>query len=313
MSDSAPRAETITRAGPARRDTTSAAGSDAVIWTTSKSPRSRRFASAGSEPTVARPVAVNSGNRLDGWQNQYSHSIPRRASPRPSSSMELETPPVSHNIRKSRTRMLPPRAPRAALRRELIDAHHLAHRDHDLARSLERVAGVRDEHVVAHDHVTLLPLEAHAHLLEHLAQVLHRLVGDRRAVAVVHVARQVFLVEQRPQPVAGLFVHAVDVVDLHLVEEHLLERLRVLHGPLRPVDHAQPAVGAPLEIAPGVAAHLLHLRLVRRVEELLPRRVDALREVAHVHESLRAERLDDLRVDVLQHFTRVEHRRAATH
>ena len=63
------------------------------------------------------------------------------------------------------------------LGRQLVGADHLAHGHHDVPWSLEAVARVRHEHVVEHDHVALLPLEAHGDLLEDLAQVLHRLVG----------------------------------------------------------------------------------------------------------------------------------------
>ena len=114
---------------------------------------------------------------------------------------------------------------------ELVQARHLRHRHEELPLAGERPARVLDEHVVDRDQVAGLPREVDAELLVEVPDVLHRLVRDRRAVAEVDVARHVLLGEQLPQRVARLGIEAVDVVELHLVEEQLLARARVHRRP----------------------------------------------------------------------------------
>ena len=94
-------------------------------------------------------------------------------------------------------------------------------------------------------------------------------IGDNPIASRLAGARawQVLIVEQRAQSFARVLVHTIDVVNLHLIEEQLFLRLRMLDSALGAVDDTQPAIRLPLEIAPGVAAHLLDRRLVRRVEE----------------------------------------------
>ena len=52
---------------------------------------------------------------------------------------------------------------------------------------------MRRQHIVEQSDVTLLPIEPHRMLFEHLANVFHGAVLDLTAVAVVDVARKVLL------------------------------------------------------------------------------------------------------------------------
>ena len=78
------------------------------------------------------------------------------------------------------------------------------------------------------DEVAGLPDEVDAELLVQIPDVLHRLVRNRRAVAEVDVPRQVLLGEELPERVTRLGIEAVDVMQLHLVEEELLSGPRML-------------------------------------------------------------------------------------
>ena len=94
-------------------------------------------------------------------------------------------------------------------------------------------------------------------------------------------------------------------MQLHLVEEDRLAGTRVSPHALRTLADSQPELG-PLAGHPGVRAGLFHGSLVVGVEEVLPRYVDALGEVAHVHQAPALERLHDLVVEHLVDLAAVQ-------
>src|ERR1700730_13400389 len=100
------------------------------------------------------------------------------------------------------------------------------------------------------------------------------------------------------------------MVQLHLVEEDALAGARVSPDALRALTDAQPELG-PLAGHPGIRAGLLNDRPLVSMEELLPGDVDALAEVAHVHQFLALERLDDLLVEHLADLATVQQRSLA--
>src|SRR6185436_6984885 len=86
--------------------------------------------------------------------------------------------------------------------------------------------------------------------------------------------------------------------------------LGVFRDGARPLPHAEVVAPGPLAIHPDLATGLLHLRPLGRVEEVLPRDIDA-GEVADVDEALLGEAVTELRIELPVDLTIVEHRRLA--
>ena len=162
-----------------------------------------------------------------------------------------------------------------------------------------------DEHVVEGDQIALLPGSFHAKLLVYLTDPVDDIVRDRRPVAVIHVAGKVLIGKQLPHGCPRLLIQARHVMQLHLVEEDPLARTRMHPDALRALANAQPELG-PLAGHPGIRAGLFNGSLVVGLEELLPWHVDALGEVAHIHQAPVLERLHDLFVERLVDLAAVQ-------
>src|SRR5581483_4661543 len=117
--------------------------------------------------------------------------------------------------------------------------------------------------------------EVDAQLLVQRADVLHRLVRDRRTVPEIDVPRELFFGKELAERGARLLVQAVDVMQLNLVEEELLAGARMRDHGGRHLSNSQAVAGGPLAGHAGLGAHLLDFSAVTRVEEVLPRHVDA--------------------------------------
>src|SRR5213075_2768476 len=128
----------------------------------------------------------------------------------------------------------------------VFSCYQRPHGDADLPIADMRITRMAHHHVVHADHVALLPLEADGALFVNLAYVLHHRIWNLRAVAVVNVAGQIFALEDREQGFACLFVQAVHVMQLNLVEENLLARLWVTGDSLAILRNPQAIVFGPL-------------------------------------------------------------------
>ena len=106
--------------------------------------------------------------------------------------------------------------------------HQVSERDDDLARPDEWIASVGRDHIIERDHVACAPLEAHRILFVKLADVVHDGVFNGRTVAVVHMSRQIFALEDRKQLLANVRIKAVHMVQLHLIEERHFAGHRML-------------------------------------------------------------------------------------
>src|ERR1700722_18487306 len=95
------------------------------------------------------------------------------------------------------------------------------------------------------------------------------------------------------------------MVKLHLVEEQALTGAGVRAHALRELANAQSELG-PLAAHPRLGARLLDGRFVFGVEEVLPRHIHALGEVANVHQILALELLHDLFVELLVDLATVQ-------
>src|ERR1051325_3129647 len=93
------------------------------------------------------------------------------------------------------------------------------------------MASVRDQHVVHHQHITLLPWERHRLLPVSLANLVDYSVVNRRSVAVVGVVRQVVETELTQKHLPDFRIETRDVPERDVIEPDPLTRLRVLpHG-----------------------------------------------------------------------------------
>ncbi len=80
------------------------------------------------------------------------------------------------------------------------------------------------EHVVKTHQVPLLPLKAHGIGFIYLADVIHDRIFDRCAVPVVDMAGQIFSREEGEKRLAYLWLKAMNMVQLDLIEEGQLVR-----------------------------------------------------------------------------------------
>src|ERR1051325_1365573 len=103
----------------------------------------------------------------------------------------------------------------------------LAHRRQNLALADKRIAAVRDEHVVEQQHVTHLPWKRDHLGLVRSAQLINRLVLDRRAVAVVTIERQTFFTKVRQEQPSQFRLKTRLMPKADVIEPNPLARLRV--------------------------------------------------------------------------------------
>src|SRR4051794_13587263 len=101
-------------------------------------------------------------------------------------------------------------------------------------------------------------------------------------------------------------------MELHLVEEEHLAGLGVAEYRAAPLHDAQIVLAPPLAGSAGVAACFFDYRAVLGSEEALPAHIQALAEVANVHEPLLFELTAYLGIETLVHLAAVHHRSGAT-
>ena len=113
--------------------------------------------------------------------------------------------------------------------------------------------------------VTMSPsrqLEAHGMLLVNFADVVHHRIFNLRPVAVIHVPRQIFALEDRKQRLTHFRVKAVHVMQLHLVKEADFPGDRMTQHPTALLQYPQIVLAVPLRDEPLLLARFLDDRPV---------------------------------------------------
>ncbi len=148
-------------------------------------------------------------------------------------------------------------------------------------------------------------------LVEHRAHVIKGCIVDRTAVAVVDIARQVFLADRVDQRLAQFGLERRHMKQMRLVEPDLVAGDRVARHTLTHLARTQRAVVQPLALDAVARAVRLHLGLLAGVEHLLPRQIEPVAVVAHIHQPARGKTVADERVDILEDRATVGDRRLA--
>ncbi|KGW98783.1 hypothetical protein Y030_6079 [Burkholderia pseudomallei MSHR332] len=189
------------------------------------------------------------------------------------------------------------------------------HRDHHLARPLERIARVRAQHVVEHQHVARLPREHDPLAVEHRADLGERVRLERRAVAVIDVARHVLDADRVDERFLHVLVERRQVKEVRLVEPYELARARMARDRLAALAGAQKRLAvvavAPFAADPARRADALDFARIAGAERLLPRQIEPLPEIAHVQELALGEARDERRIERAIHGAAIGDRRRA--
>src|SRR5271157_5517080 len=106
--------------------------------------------------------------------------------------------------------------------------------------------------------------------------------------------RQVFALEYRQQGLPRAWIQAVHMVQLHLVEKGKLARHRMAQHRAATLTNPQVVVANPFTGDSLLPALFLDSRAVISLKEMLPAHVEAVSEVADVHQALLLELLANL-------------------
>ncbi|MNT05425.1 hypothetical protein D3C72_1400440 [compost metagenome] len=145
---------------------------------------------------------------------------------------------------------------------------------------------MRDQHVVQHHDVAILPTERDGLVGQHSAHLVKDLVGDGPAIGVVDVARQVLHAQDVFERLAHLGLQTRCMKEMRLVEPHGFARQRMMFHALAQLARAQGAVVQPFPFDAALAAERLYPRRLVGVEHVLPGQIK-IAVVAHVQQACR--------------------------
>src|SRR5215213_615099 len=188
----------------------------------------------------------------------------------------------------------------------------LAHRDQNLARPAERVAPMRDEHVVHHQHITLLPGERYCLLPVSFTNLFDCFIVNRRSITVISVIGQVVEAKLTQKHLPDCRIETRDVPERDVIEPDPLTGLRVLPDCRPHLPCLQVAILFPDTLDARATAVVFHFLLSGNAERGLPRQAQVFTEIAHEHPALFVKPLSDLWVNAIVNSTNVGNRSLTT-
>src|SRR5690349_8038132 len=115
-----------------------------------------------------------------------------------------------------------------------------------------------DEHILYQHHISRLPWETNGRLPKRFTDLVQYRGLNPGAVAVVGIARQVFLFEDLQERFARCWSNTADVEEMSLVEPHHFFGLRMLADRLTNVTQVQSILVFPLTLHARFPAMLLN-------------------------------------------------------
>src|SRR5437868_4013128 len=165
-----------------------------------------------------------------------------------------------------------------------------------------------DEHVVHHQHITLLPCERNRLLPVSLANFFNDIVLNRLAIAVIRVVRQAISTEFTEEHFSDVSIETRDVPERDVIEPHPLTSLRMLPDGWPHLPCLQVAILFPDALDTRAAAVVFHLVSGGNAKGCLPWQAEVFTEIANEHPALFVKALSDLRADAIVNSSHVGNR-----